>query len=126
MRTMVTVTRFYFVFFGVLVIVGGLVRSGSGSSKNVASLVAGEIGYAKAGSPYSIAGVFSGLLLFAGAYLLAKHLHWGLAIAGCVSLAWATRFFINLAAVEEAVPAWWMFLLSVLGVLMTGFAWITQ
>ena len=72
---MIGAAKIYFIIFGVLTIVGGI------------------IGYASKGSvPSIIAGSIAGLLLLLGAFLLPNHLIAGLAIDLIVSLLLAGQF----------------------------------
>src|SRR5437763_17065234 len=74
MRIMIGPTKIYFIIFGLLTIVGGV------------------IGYVKAGSTASIvAGAISGVALIAAAVVLPGKAALGLIIAGVVSIARAPR-----------------------------------
>ncbi len=101
--------KIYFIVFGLLTVVGGV------------------IGYLSKGSmPSIIAGSISGVALIAAAFLLPNHAVAGLAVAGLVSLLLAGRFvpaFIKTAAI---MPAGMMAVLSVIGVIMAIVAWMKK
>jgi uncharacterized membrane protein (UPF0136 family) len=106
---MIGPAKIYFIIFGLLTIVGGV------------------IGYVKAGSTASIiAGSISGILLIVAAYLLPGQVTLGLAIAGVVSLLLAGRFIPVFMKTGQAMPAGLMSVLSVIGVVVAIIAWIKK
>lgn len=101
--------KIYFIVFGVLTIVGGLV------------------GYLKAGSSISlISGAIAGILLLTAAWLLPAHPAVALAIALIVSLLLAGRFIPNFIATSKVMPAGMMSILSVIGIVMAVLAWLKK
>jgi uncharacterized membrane protein (UPF0136 family) len=101
--------KIYFVIFGLLTIIGGL------------------IGYLKAGSTISlIAGGIAGLLLLTAAYLIPNNLAVALAIALVVSLLLAGRFVPNFIATGKMMPAGMMSLLSVIGMVVAALTWLKK
>ena len=106
---MIGPAKIYFIVFGLLTIVGGV------------------IGFVKAGSTASIiAGSVSGILLIVAAYLLSGQLSLGLAIAGIVSILLAGRFIPAFLKTGQMMPAGLMSVLSVIGVIMAIVAWIKK
>jgi uncharacterized membrane protein (UPF0136 family) len=106
---MIGAAKIYFIVFGILTIVGGI------------------IGYASKGSTASIvAGSISGILLLLGAFLLPDRAVVGLAIALVVSLLLAGRFVPNFIQTGKAMPAGMMSILSVIGILTAIVAWIKK
>jgi uncharacterized membrane protein (UPF0136 family) len=106
---MIGPAKIYFIVFGLLTIVGGV------------------IGYVKAGSMASIiAGSILGILLLVAAYLLPGNLALGLALAAIVSIALAGRFVPIFTKSGQVMPAGLMSLLSVIGVIMAILAWIRK
>lgn len=106
---MLGAARIYFIIFGVLTIVGGI------------------IGYVSKGSvPSIIAGSISGLLLLTGALLLPKHAVAGLAIDLVVSLLLAGQFVPKFIQTGKAMPAGMMSILSVIGILTALATWIKR
>lgn len=106
---MIAAAKIYFIVFGVLTILGGI------------------MGYAKAGSTASIiAGSISGILLLVGAFLLPANLVAGLAITLIVSVLLAGRFVPNFIKTGHVMPAGMMSLLSVIGIVMALVAWIKK
>lgn len=106
---MIGPAKIYFIVFGLLTIVGGV------------------MGYVKAGSTASlVAGSVSGILLLVAAYLLPEHLAVGLAIAGLISIALAGRFVPVFVKTGQIMPAGLMSVLSVIGVIMAIVAWIKK
>jgi uncharacterized membrane protein (UPF0136 family) len=106
---MIGPAKIYFIIFGLLTIVGGI------------------IGFVKAGSTASIAaGTISGLALIGAAFLLPNNLALGLIIAGIVSVALAGRFIPAFMKTGAIMPAGLMSLLSVIGVIMAIVAWIKK
>ncbi len=101
--------KLYFIVFGVLTIIGGL------------------IGYLKAGSTISlIAGAVSGILLLLAAYLMPGNLALGLGLALLVSLLLAGRFVPNFIATGKIMPAGMMSILSVIGIVMAVLSWLKK
>ena len=106
---MIGAARIYFIIFGVLTIVGGI------------------IGYASKGSvPSIIAGSIAGVLLLVGAFLLPNHLVAGLAIGLIVSLLLAGQFLPKFIKTGNAMPAGMMSILSVIGIVMALVAWVKK
>jgi uncharacterized membrane protein (UPF0136 family) len=106
---MIGPAKIYFIIFGLLTIVGGV------------------IGYVKAGSTASIiAGSVSGIALIIAAWLLPGNLVLGLAIAGLVSILLAGRFIPAYMKTGQAMPAGLMSALSVIGVIVAIVAWIKK
>lgn len=101
--------KIYFIIFGLLAIVGGV------------------IGFVKAGSTASIiAGSVSGIALIVAAYLLPGNLVLGLAIAGLVSILLAGRFIPAFLKTGQVMPAGLMSVLSVIGLILAIVAWIKK
>ena len=99
-------TKIYFIVFGALTIVGGIV------------------GYAKAGSVASIiAGSIAGVLLLVAAFLLPEHRAVGLATAFIVSLLLAAQFVPKFVRTGRVMPAGMMSVLSVIGIIVAIVAW---
>ena len=108
-RTMIGPAKIYFIIFGLLTIVGGV------------------IGYVRAGSTASIiAGSISGLLLLVAAFLLPGNLAAGLALAGVVSILLAGRFVPAFFKTGSLMPAGLMSILSVIGIIVAIVAWIKK
>lgn len=106
---MIGPAKIYFIIFGLLTIVGGV------------------IGFVKAGSTASIiAGSISGILLFVAAFLLPQNLAAGLILAGVISILLAGRFVPAFLKTGQAMPAGLMSVLSVLGVIVAIVAWIKK
>ena len=106
---MIGPAKIYFIIFGLLTIVGGV------------------IGYVKAGSTASIvAGAISGIALLAAAFLLPNNVALGLIIAGVVSIALAGRFIPAFMSTGKVMPAGLMAILSVIGVIVAIVAWIKK
>lgn len=106
---MIGAAKIYFIIFGVLTIVGGI------------------IGYASKGSvPSIIAGSIAGILLLVGAFLMPGHLIGGLAIDLIVSLLLAGQFIPKLIQSGKVMPAGMMSVLSVIGILTAIAAWIKK
>jgi uncharacterized membrane protein (UPF0136 family) len=106
---MIGPAKIYFIIFGLLTIVGGV------------------IGYVKAGSTASIvAGGISGIALIVAAYLLPGNVALGLIIAGVVSVALAARFIPAFMNTGKVMPAGLMAVLSVVGVIIAIVAWIKK
>ncbi len=101
--------KIYFIVFGLLTIIGGI------------------IGYASKGSMASIiAGSVSGILLLAAAFLLPNNATAGLALAGIVSILLAGRFLPAFLKTGDFMPAGMMSILSVIGIIMAVLAWMKR
>jgi uncharacterized membrane protein (UPF0136 family) len=101
--------KIYFIIFGILTIVGGIV------------------GYVKAGSMASIiAGSISGVLLLLAAFLLPEHQAAGLILALAVSLLLAAQFIPKFFRTFKVMPAGLMSVLSVVGVVVALAAWLRK
>lgn len=106
---MIGPAKIYFIVFGLLTIVGGV------------------MGYVKAGSTASlIAGSVFGILLLVAAFLLPNNMVIGLALAALISIALASRFVPAFIKTGAVMPAGLMALLSVIGVIMAIVAWIKK
>jgi len=106
---MIGSAKIYFIVFGLLTIVGGV------------------IGYVKAGSTASIiAGAISGIALIVAAYLLPGNVALGLILAGAVSILLAARFIPAFMKTGKAMPAGLMAVLSAIGVVIAIVAWIKK
>ena len=106
---MIGPAKIYFIIFGLLTIVGGV------------------IGYVKAGSTASIvAGGISGIALLAAAFLLPNNVALGLVIAGVISIALALKFIPAFMSTGKVMPAGMMSILSVIGVIVAIVAWIKK
>ena len=106
---MIGPAKIYFIIFGLLTIVGGV------------------IGYASKGSMASIiAGSVSGILLLLGAYLLGNNTTAGLAIVGIVSILLAGRFIPAFLKTSDFMPAGMMSILSVIGIVMAILAFVRR
>jgi uncharacterized membrane protein (UPF0136 family) len=101
--------KIYFIIFGLLTIVGGI------------------IGYVKAGSVASIiAGAITGILLIVAAFLLPEHRVAGLATALIVSLLLAGQFAPKFFRTGKIMPAGVMSVLSVIGIVAAIVAWVRK
>ncbi len=101
--------KIYFIVFGALTIVGGIV------------------GYVKAGSVASIiAGSITGVLLLVAAFVLPEHHMVGLATACIVSLLLAAQFIPKFLRTGKVMPAGIMSLLSVIGIIVVIVAWVKK
>jgi len=101
--------KIYFIVFGALTIVGGIV------------------GYVKAGSVASIiAGSITGVLLLVAAFLLPEHRTLGLATALIVSLLLAAQFIPKLLRTGRIMPAGIMSVLSVIGIIVVIVTWVKK
>lgn len=106
---MIGPAKIYFIIFGLLTIVGGV------------------IGYVKAGSTASIvAGGISGIALIIAAFLLPGNVVLGLAIAGVVSILLAGRFIPAFMSTGKIMPAGLMAILSLIGVIVAIVTWIKK
>jgi uncharacterized membrane protein (UPF0136 family) len=102
-------TRIYFLIFGALTIIGGI------------------IGYVKAGSlPSIIAGAITGVLLLVAGALLPEHRAIGLATGFIISLLLAVQFVPKFIRTGRAMPAGMMSILSVIGLVVAIVAWIKK
>ena len=102
-------TKLYFLIFGALTILGGI------------------IGYVKAGSlPSIIAGAITGVLLLIAGALLTEHRAAGLATAFVVSLLLAAQFVPKLIRTGKMMPAGLMSILSVIGLIVAIVAWLKK
>ena len=101
--------KIYFIVFGALTIVGGIV------------------GYLKAGSVASIiAGSITGILLLVAAFLLPEHRTIGLATALVVSLLLAAQFVPKFLRTGRVMPAGMMSILSAIGIIAVIVAWVKK
>jgi len=108
-RECMEAAKIYFIVFGVLTIVGGIV------------------GYVKAGSVASIvAGSITGVLLLVAAFLLSEHRMIGLATALIVSFLLAAQFVPKLLRTGRVMPAGIMSLLSVIGIIVAIVTWVKK
>jgi uncharacterized membrane protein (UPF0136 family) len=108
-RNQMEASKIYFIVFGVLTIVGGVV------------------GYIKAGSVASIiAGSVAGVLLLVAALLLPEHRAIGLATAFIISLLLAAQFVPKFIRTGRVMPAGMMSILSVIGIIAVIVAWIKK
>ena len=102
-------TKLYFLIFGGLTIVGGI------------------IGYVKAGSlPSIIAGAITGVLLLIAGALLPEHRAAGLATAFVISLLLAAQFVPKFIRTAKVMPAGLMSILSVIGIVIAVVAWLKK
>ena len=106
---MIGPAKVYFIIFGLLTIVGGV------------------MGYVKAGSTASlVAGSVFGILLLVAAFLLPANVVVGLVLAGLVSFALAGRFVPAFFRTGQVMPAGLMSILSVISLIMAIVAWIKK
>jgi uncharacterized membrane protein (UPF0136 family) len=106
---MIGPAKIYFIVFGLLTILGGV------------------IGYVKAGSMASIiAGSITGILLLIAAYLLSGQLELGLGLAAVVSIALAGQFIPKFIKTGHLMPAGLMSVLSVIGLIVAIVAWMKK
>lgn len=101
--------KIYFIIFGLLTILGGII--GFVSKGSVASVVAGSI---------------SGVLLLAAAFLLPDNVFASLALAGIISVLLAGRFLPAFIKTGSFMPAGMMSILSVIGLVMALVAWMKR
>ena len=102
-------TRLYFLIFGALTIIGGV------------------IGYAKAGSlPSIIAGAVTGVLLLVAAWILPSNRTAGLVTALIISLLLAAQFVPKFIRTGKVMPAGLMSILSVIGLVVAIVAWLKK
>ena len=101
--------RIYFIVFGALTIIGGIV------------------GYLKAGSVASIiAGSITGVLLLVAAFIMPEHRVAGLATALIVSLLLAAYFVRKYLSTGALMPAGMMSVLSIIGIIAAIVAWVKR
>src|SRR5437660_7445109 len=101
--------RIYFIVFGALTIIGGIV------------------GYIKAGSVASIiAGSITGVLLLVAAFLLPEHRTIGLATALIVSLLLAAQFVPKFLRNGRVMPAGIIAVLAVIGIIAAIVVWLKK
>jgi uncharacterized membrane protein (UPF0136 family) len=101
--------RIYFIVFGALTIVGGIV------------------GYLKAGSVASIiAGSITGVLLLVAAFVMPEYRVAGLATALIVSLLLAAYFIRKYLSTGAVMPAGMMSVLSIIGIIAAIVAWVKK
>ena len=101
--------KIYFIVFGVLTIVGGI------------------IGYVKAGSVASvIAGSITGILLLVGVFLLPEHRVIGLATVFIISLLLLAQFAPKFIRTGRVMPAGMMAILSVIGLIAAIVVWVKK
>jgi uncharacterized membrane protein (UPF0136 family) len=106
---MLGAAKTYFIVFGLLTIVGGIV------------------GYVKAGSVISvIAGSISGILLLVAAWMMPDHHAAGLIVALIVSVLLAGQFVPKFFSTHKVMPAGLMSVLSVLGIVVALAAWLRK
>ena len=102
-------TKLYFLIFGALTIVGGI------------------IGYVRANSlPSIIAGSITGVLLLVAGSLLSSNRLIGLATAFVVSLLLAAQFVPKFIRTGKVIPAGMMSILSVIGLIVAIVAWLKK
>jgi len=107
--TMTGAVRIYFIVFGILTIIGGI------------------IGYVSKGSmPSIVAGSISGILLLTAGFLLPQHHTTGLLLALLVSVLLAAQFVPKFFATGKMMPAGMMSILSVLGVFAAIVSWLRK
>ena len=106
---MIGPAKIYFLVYGALTIVGGLV------------------GYLKAGSTISlVSGGIAGALLIVAALLLPSQFVAGIILALVVSVLLAGRFVPNFFATGKVMPALMMSILSVIGIVVAVAAWLKR
>lgn len=102
-------TSIYFLIFGALTIIGGI------------------IGYVKAGSlPSIIAGAITGILLLVAGWILPSNRMPGLVIGLIVSLLLAAQFVPKFIRTKSVMPAGLMSILSVIGIVLAIVAWMKK
>jgi uncharacterized membrane protein (UPF0136 family) len=105
----VDATQLYFLIFGALTIIGGV------------------IGYAKAGSlPSIIAGAVTGVLLLVAGWILPTNRMMGIVIGLIISFLLAAQFIPKLVRTGKAMPAGLMSILSVIGIVVAIVAWLKK
>ena len=102
-------TKVYFLIFGTLTIIGGV------------------IGYVKAASlPSLIAGSITGVLLLVAGALLPEYRAIGLATGLVISLLLAAQFIPKFFRTRKVMPAGLMSILSVIGIVVALVAWMQK
>jgi len=102
-------TQLYFLIFGALTIVGGV------------------IGYVKAQSvPSIVAGAITGVLLLIAGFILPQHRTAGIVTAFVISLLLAAQFVPKLIRTGKVMPAGLMSILSVIGIVVAVVAWLKK
>jgi uncharacterized membrane protein (UPF0136 family) len=102
-------TSIYFLIFGALTIIGGV------------------IGYVKAGSlPSIIAGAITGILLLVAGWILPANRAAGIVVGLVVSLLLAGQFVPKFIRTGKVMPAGLMSILSVIGIVMAILAWLKK
>ena len=102
-------TQLYFLVFGALTIIGGV------------------IGYVKAGSlPSIIAGAITGVLLLVAGWILPTQRQVGLVTAFVVSLLLAAQFVPKFFRTGKVMPAGLMSILSAIGIVVAIIAWLKK
>jgi len=102
-------TSIYFLIFGALTIIGGV------------------IGYVKAGSvPSIVAGAITGILLLIAGWILPNNRMVGLVMAFVVSLLLAIQFAPKFFRTGKVMPAGLMSILSVIGLIVVAIAWLKK
>ena len=102
-------TSIYFLIFGALTIIGGV------------------IGYVKAGSvPSIVAGAITGILLLIAGWILPSNRMVGLVMAFIVSLLLAAQFVPKFFRTWKVMPAGLMSILSVIGLIVVIVAWLKK
>ena len=102
-------TQLYFLIFGALTIIGGV------------------IGYVKAGSlPSIIAGAVTGVLLIVAGWILPANRMVGIVTALIISLLLAAQFVPKFIRTGKAMPAGVMSILSVIGIAVAIIAWLKK
>ena len=99
-------TKVYYIAFGILTLVGGI------------------LGYVKTHSaPSLIAGILCGVLLFVAAFLMAASLNGSLILGLLVSISLAGKFVPDSLHKRAIFPGGLMAVLSVLSITLTLLAW---
>jgi uncharacterized membrane protein (UPF0136 family) len=102
-------TRLYFLIFGALTIIGGV------------------IGYVKAQSvPSIVAGTITGILLLVAGWILPTNRTAGLVTALIVSLLLAAQFIPKFFRTGKVMPAGLMSILSAIGIVVAIVAWLKK
>jgi len=102
-------TSIYFLIFGALTIIGGV------------------IGYVKAHSvPSIVAGAITGILLLVAGWILPNNRMVGLVLAFVVSLVLAAQFVPKFFRTGKVMPAGLMSILSVIGIIVLIIAWLKK
>jgi uncharacterized membrane protein (UPF0136 family) len=107
--TRMDATRLYFLIFGALTIIGGV------------------IGYVKAQSvPSIVAGTITGILLLVASWILPTNRTAGLVAALIVSLLLAAQFIPKFFRTGKVMPAGLMSILSAIGIVVAIVAWLKK